>query len=87
MTSSPEVHIQGKCPGILSDIFQTPYLVTAEEMKNLQIEVKAASKSGGTKQKLSKSGILNFGGNCGPNSITNSQKGYQVLVCTKFITM
>ena len=38
MTSSPEAHIQRKHPGILSDIFQTPYLVTAEEMKHLEVK-------------------------------------------------
>jgi hypothetical protein len=34
-------------------------------MKHLHIEVKPAPKSGGTKQKLSKSGIVDFGGNHG----------------------
>ena len=62
-----EAHIEKKHPGvIISDTFQTSYLVTAEEMKNLQIEVKPAPKSGGTKWKLSKSGNVDFGGNHGP---------------------
>ena len=30
--SSPEAYIQRKHPGILSDTFQTPYLVTAEDL-------------------------------------------------------
>ena len=44
--SSPEAHIQRKHPGvILSDTFQTPYIVTAEEMKHLHLKVKHAPKS------------------------------------------
>ena len=44
--SSPEAHIQRKHPGILSDTFQTSYLVTAEEMKHLHLEVKHGPESG-----------------------------------------
>ena len=62
-----ETHIEKKHPGvIISATFQTSYLVTAEERKHLQIDFKPAPKSGGTKRKLSKSGIVDFGGNHGP---------------------
>ena len=61
--SSSEAHIQRKHPGILSDTCQTSYLVTAEEMQHFNLEVKHRLES----VKLSKSGILVFGGNCGPN--------------------
>ena len=61
-----ETYIEKKHPGVvISDTFQTSYLVAAEEMKHLQIEVKPAPKSGGTKRKLSKSGNVDFGGNHG----------------------
>ena len=35
-----------KHPGILSDTFQTFYLVTAEEMQHLHLEVKHGPESG-----------------------------------------
>ena len=61
-----ETHIEKKHAGVISDTFQTSYLVTAEEMKHLHIEVTIAPKSGVTKRKLSKSGIVDFGGKHGP---------------------
>ena len=45
---------------------QIQFSHTVEEMKHLHIEVKLTPKSEGTKWKLSKSGIVDFGGNCGP---------------------
>jgi hypothetical protein len=66
--SSSEPHIQRKHPGILSDTFQTLYLVTAEEMKHLHLEVKHGPEPGRNFPNQ------DFGGNCGPNSITDSQK-------------
>ena len=44
--SSPKAYIRRKHPGILSDTFQTSYLVTAEEMKHLHLEVKHGLESG-----------------------------------------
>ena len=72
--------------GFLSETFQNSQLVTAEEMKHLHIEVKPALKSGRTKWKLSKSGIVDFGGNCGPKQHHQQPKWHYVLVYTISVT-
>ena len=75
-----KTHIEKKHPGvIISDTFQTSYLVATKEMKHLHIEVKPPPKSGGTKWKLSKSGVVDFGGKCGPKQ---HHRQPETMLCT-----